>query len=65
MAEVKTTDRPIITRQYSSGQLIYLIFRRTVCFLTFGFVFPLSWSEDIDATAYEAQFQIGTDKPTV
>ena len=61
MAEAKT-DRPIIIKHYSGGQLLYLFFRRIVCFCTFGFVFPMSWAEDVDATAFDAQYLLESDK---
>ncbi len=59
MAEEK---KSIIIKKYSGGELIYLFFRRIVCFCTFGFVFPMSWSEDIDATAYESDFKLESEK---
>ena len=62
MAEPAKKARPIITKKYSGGELIYLFFRRLVCFFSFGFIFPLSWSEDVDATAYEEQFQLESEK---
>jgi hypothetical protein len=62
MAEKTKSDKAIIVKKYSGGELMYLFFRRFVCFFTFGFVFPMSWAEDVDATAYDEQFQLSSEK---
>jgi hypothetical protein len=54
--------KPIIIKHYSGGELVGLIFRRIVCLCSAGIIFPLSWAEDVDATAYDAQYQLESDK---